>query len=124
MIKLGISGSRQFSDYDRIKADILKSFNPSEISIIISGGAIGVDKLCERFAEEFNIPIELHKPEYTKYGRMAPIIRNKEIVDNCDILIAWPLEEVSRGTYFTINYAKEKGKDVIINVLNNHEDTA
>ena len=52
-------------------------------------------------------------PEYDKYGRQAPLIRNKLIVENCDCLIAF-WDGVSRGTKYTIDYATKMGKPVKI----------
>jgi predicted Rossmann fold nucleotide-binding protein DprA/Smf involved in DNA uptake len=35
----------------------------SKISTIISGGAIGADKLAERYALQYNIKIIIYKPD-------------------------------------------------------------
>lgn len=115
-IKLGVSGSRLCFDYDKIKEDILREFRSEDLAVIISGGAKGVDALCERFASEHGIPIESHKPDYDRHGKGAPLVRNREIVDSCDVLMAWPLwEPKSGGTVSTMEYAKAKGIRVIEN---------
>jgi hypothetical protein len=114
-IKLGVSGTRQFNDYDFIKKQLLKYFNPKNIECIISGGAVGVDKCCEIFAREYEIPISLHRPDYDTYGKSAPFIRNKDIVFECDGLIAFPLGNGdSHGTEHTIAEAKRMNKPVKI----------
>ena len=54
-------------------------------------------------------------PDYKRYGRAAPLVRNREIVDYADrIIIFW--NGSSRGTLSVIEYAKAKEKpyEVII----------
>ena len=64
---------------------------------------------AEEYAKEKGIKLTVIKPEYNKYGRGAPLVRNKEIVDLCDIaLIFWNGQ--SRGTKFVIDYCEKTGK--------------
>lgn len=109
-MKTAIIGSRDITDLA-----IELPFRPTEI---ISGGAKGVDTLAEIFAKKNNIPIRVFRPDYSKGNyKAAPLIRNRLIVDNCDVLVAyWDGE--SKGTKFTIDYAKKQGKNVIVNILN------
>jgi hypothetical protein len=72
-MKTAIVGSRTFQDYIFFKESII-SLNIN-IDEIISGGAIGTDSLAERFAEEFDIPITVFKPNwelssYNKFSKM------------------------------------------------------
>jgi len=83
----------------------------------VSGGARGVDTLAEKYADKNDIPKLIFLPDYAKYGKIAPLIRNKKIVDNSDIIIAF-WDGVSRGTKFTIDYAKAQGKKVIVYIFN------
>ena len=82
-------------------------------SSVVSGGAKGADTYAREFANKYNLPLTEYLPEYDKYGKAAPLIRNKLIVDNCDCLIAF-WDGQSRGTKFTLDYAKEKGKPIKI----------
>jgi len=52
-------------------------------------------------------------PDYAKYGKSAPLIRNKEIVDKSDLIIAFWNGE-SKGTKYSIDYAKTKQKKICI----------
>ena len=76
---------------------------------IVSGGAIGADTYAKEFAIKHNLKLIEFLPDYEKYGRKAPLVRNKLIVEECDCLIAF-WDGKSRGTKFTLDYAKELGK--------------
>lgn len=105
-MKTAIIGSRN------LNVDISK-YIPEETTIIISGGAKGIDTLASEYAYINNIPIIIFKPEYSKYGKFAPLARNKLIVEEADFIVAiW--DGQSRGTLFTINYAKKLGKPIKI----------
>ncbi|MEG1778773.1 MAG: hypothetical protein RR263_01630, partial [Oscillospiraceae bacterium] len=57
-------------------------------------------------AAQLNIPIKVFLPDYSIYGKNAPLIRNKLIADYCDYLIAfWDFK--STGTAHTISYCIE-----------------
>jgi len=105
-----VVGSRNFHNY-AVFCDILNNY---QFSKIVSGGATGVDSLAARYAQERNIPILEIKPDYGSHpGRIAPIIRNKEIVNISDcVIVLWDGE--SPGTRFTLNYAFKSGKPVFL----------
>ena len=107
-MKIGIIGSRQFSNYDLLKETVLQIIGDTALDNIsfVSGGAKGADTLAEKLAEELNIQILVFKPDYKKFRKGAPLIRNKDIVSNSDIIVAFPVGE-SRGTYYTIKLARE-----------------
>lgn len=105
-MKLLIAGSRSIVDCD------LAKYIPNGVELIISGGARGIDTLAEQYADEMGIEKIIIRPQYEKYGRSAPIKRNEEMVDLCDVLLAvWDGE--SHGTKYTLNYARKKGKKII-----------
>lgn len=106
-MKLAIIGSRHIQDFD------LSLVVPTTTTEIISGGAKGVDTIARHFAQARGLKITEFLPEYSKYGKSAPIIRNKMIVNNADAILAiW--DGSSKGTAFTIDFAKKQGKQVII----------
>ena len=109
-MRLAIIGSRSCPQID-IAAHL--KYIPDTI---VSGGARGADTYARLFAEHHNLKLIEYLPEYDKYGRQAPLIRNKLIVENCDCLIAF-WDGVSRGTKYTIDYARECGKPIkIVNI--------
>lgn len=106
-MKLLIVGSRSITDFD------LSEYVPEGVDHIISGGANGVDTLAERYADEHRISKTIVRPEYERYGRAAPLRRNEIMVDMADaVLVIW--DGVSRGTQYTVKYAKKQGKTVTI----------
>ena len=69
--------------------------------------AKGADTYAKEYTLKNNIPIIEFLPDYRKYGRKAPLIRNLQIVDNCEFLLAF-WDGKSRGSKFTIEYAEKK----------------
>lgn len=109
-MKIAIVGSRNCGN-PRL-GDYIESIIPlSDIEIIISGGARGIDSLAAEYANNHNIQLVEIKPDYQSYGKAAPIIRNKQIVDSADMIIAfWDGE--SRGTKSVIDYSNKKSKNI------------
>ena len=104
-MKLLIAGSRSITEYD------LAPHIPEDTELILSGGARGVDEIAERYADSRKISKLILRPQYSRYGRAAPIKRNDILVENCDrVLIIW--DGVSKGTKHTIDYAVKIGKPV------------
>ncbi len=109
-MKIAVIGSRSITD-----AEISK-YIPPDASLIISGGALGIDTLAEKYADEMGIKKLILYPDYNLYGKSAPLIRDKLIVDHADMVVAvW--DGVSSGTEFTINYAKRRGVPCEIYIL-------
>lgn len=112
-MKLAIIGSRSCPP---IEIEEYLKYIPDTI---VSGGAKGADSYARDFAHKHNLQLIEFLPDYEKYGRGAPLVRNKLIVEECDCLIAF-WDGKSRGTKFTIDYAIEQGKPVkIVNYITN-----
>jgi len=79
-MKLIIAGSRTLTNYSLLKerVDFMLSNTAMPIEII-SGGAIGADKLGERYAKEKGYYVKMFLPDYEEYGIVAPLIRNTEM---------------------------------------------
>ena len=72
-------------------------------------GAVGVDNCAAEYAERNGIKLTVFLPQYELYGRAAPIVRNKQIVEYADKVIAfWDGE--SKGPLSVIKYAEKTGK--------------
>lgn len=116
-MKVAVIGSRTFTNKEQL-FDTLNNLEkhgaPSgAISLIVSGGAIGADKLAETFATEYGIELLIFRPEYEKYGRNAPLKRNLKIIDSAEIVVAF-WDGISRGTKQGVEYANSQKKKVII----------
>ena len=111
---IAIVGSRSFNDYDSMKEFILNRINLNEINKIISGGAIGADKLGERFSKEvLEQRPKVYKPNWVLYGKRAGMLRNTKIIEEADIVfVFW--DGMSRGTADSIGKAKRMNKELYI----------
>lgn len=71
---------------------------------IVSGGCEkGGDRFAEVIARKTGIPIIIFYPNYSKYNRGAPFLRNTTIAEKSDILIACVAPDRKGGTEDTIN---------------------
>lgn len=112
-MKLAIIGSRTCPPID------IEQFLKYIPDTIVSGGAKGADTYAREFAKKKGLNLIEFLPQYDKYGRTAPLVRNKLIVEECDCLIAF-WDGTSRGTKYTIDYAHQLGKPIkIVNYVTN-----
>lgn len=114
--KVIIAGGRDFSDYELLKGRcnfFLSEKMKSHQIVIVSGHAKGADALGERYATERGLRCDAHPADWEKYGRSAGYIRNREMADAADALIAF-WDGSSRGTAHMISYAKAKGLKVAV----------
>lgn len=113
-MNVAIIGSREFNDYKLLEKSILEIIvnNNIDITKIISGGARGADKLSEIYANKYKIPIEIILPDWS-IGKSAGFIRNSDIINKCDIVIAF-WNGISKGTLDSIKKAKKLNKTVFI----------
>ena len=108
-IKVAVVGSRTFNNFDLFLTKMQEIFIVADIEMIISGGARGADKMAERFAELFDIPIQVFRPDWGKHGKAAGFIRNKDIVENADVVIAF-WDGSSHGTKHSMELAQKMNK--------------
>lgn len=109
-IVLGVVGSRTFSDTERGFGVLDGIHRRLGIDTVVSGGAkSGGDYVAELWAEARNIPVIVHYAQWDKYGKGAGFIRNVDIVDDSDRILAF-WDGRSKGTKHTLDTAKKKGK--------------
>ena len=113
-IKLAIVGTRNpklsYNEWENI---LLQEFSPNDLSLIVSGGATGIDTYAKLFAGRHHIPLMEFLPDYSKYGKSAPLRRNLQIVKEATNVIAFPSAE-SRGTFHTITEARKLHKSLVV----------
>ncbi len=106
-MKTAIIGSRNLT------VDDLKIYLPHNVTEIISGGAMGIDKCAREYANLNGINLTEFLPDYKKYGRAAPLYRNQEIVEYADEVVAF-WDGKSKGTKYVIDICKQKGKKITV----------
>jgi hypothetical protein len=111
-MNIAIVGSREFNDYEYLSQQVVNliiknNYDKTPIKIV-SGGARGTDKLAEKFAEAHNLDKLVFLAQWSTLGKKAGYMRNKEIVENADALIAF-WKDQSAGTKHSIDLAHRKG---------------
>lgn len=120
-MRIIVAGGREVSIADGVRMVELaiseSGFAP--ITELINGGALGIDASArkywrDRFANKPpEYPLRTIMAQWSKHGKAAGPIRNREMANNADALIAiWDGE--SRGTKNMIDTANELGLKVYI----------
>lgn len=122
-MRLAVVGSRSIVDYHEVEWAIRSSPWAQESSPknwdmeLVSGGADGVDACAEQFAREYNLPIDVLKPDWSDWSDGHPALdRNTEIVESADAVVAvW--NGRSNGTRDSIDKALDSGTPVYVKVV-------
>ena len=109
-MKLAIIGSRG------LWIDDFSEFLPDGVTEIISGGARGIDQCAEEYAKKNNLKLTVFLPDYQKYKRGAPLIRNRKIIEAADEIIAF-WDSKSRGTKHAIDLCKKMNKRITVYLI-------
>lgn len=125
-MKLGMTGNRSglSNEIKKMAKDFLEKNSVSEVH---HGDCLGSDTDFHNLCESINIKIIIHPPinkkmrAFCKSDFILPekdyIKRNHDIVDDTEMLIAFPStnKEILRsGTWSTIRYAKKKKRKILI----------
>jgi predicted Rossmann fold nucleotide-binding protein DprA/Smf involved in DNA uptake len=127
-MKIAIVGSRKrsFISYKKInkvtKKEVEDLVSTLDINdTVVSGGCKGADSWAIDGAIKRGMDTHIYHPfihDTMEYGEMVQEYyrRNREVVDNSDMVYAFVSKGTvqSGGTWYTINYAKQKGKKVVI----------
>ena len=115
-MKLAIVGCRDYRNKEEFIFLMNTFFKNQDITKIVSGGASGTDLMAKNYAQERGIAYKEFPANWNQYGKAAGPIRNKEIVDYSDKVVAfWDMQ--SRGTKSTIEIAKQQDKMLCIFVI-------
>jgi hypothetical protein len=109
-MKIAVIGSRGLIVRD------LEFYLPEETTEIVSGGARGVDTSARYYAHKNGLKLTEFLPDYNKYGKIAPLMRNLEIIDYADEIYAF-WDGTSRGTKYVIENCRRKKKKVHVFML-------
>ena len=106
-MKIAIVGSRDFPDLEVVKEYVR---GLPEGTVVISGGARGVDSTAEAEARLCGLEVISFVPDWNKHGKKAGFLRNVDIVEACDKLVAF-WDGKSKGTQHSLTLAKTMGKE-------------
>lgn len=108
-MKLLVAGSRE----GFVARNVFEAIEESQFiaTEIVSGGARGVDRDGEYYAQCNKLPITRFLPNWDKEGKKAGVLRNIQMGQYADALVAvW--DGKSKGTEHMINYMRSLNKPV------------
>lgn len=107
---VAVVGSRDDPNPDVVVAYV-RLLSPD--TVIVSGGARGVDQWAEEAAQRYGLQTKIFHADWDGFGRRAGPIRNAEIVAAADRLVAFWIGQ-SRGTLNTILSDQAAGLPILI----------
>ncbi len=109
-MKVAVVGSRNIALHN------IGDYIPEEATVLISGGAAGVDSCVRSYALKVGMPFVEILPDYAQYKRGAPLKRNEQIIAQADEVVAlW--DGKSHGTQFCIRLCQKIGKKSTVYLL-------
>lgn len=109
-LRVAIVGSRDFPHQSWVRFYVLGL--PAGATVI-TGGARGVDTWAEEVARGRKLGVEIFPADWQEHGRAAGPIRNRQIVEAADLVVAF-WDGKSRGTASTLALARAAKKKVAI----------
>jgi len=107
-MKIAIIGSRDFPDLDLVRRFVTEL---PRSTVVVSGGARGVDQAAEGAAEACGLEVIVLKPDWDGLGKRAGLIRNEDIIDEADRVVAF-WDGSSKGTIHALKLAVESNKPI------------
>lgn len=110
--KLIVAGGRDFNKVEVLAQSIIHLANgvyADKAVSIVTGMAKGADSLGYHFAIKHNVVTYKFPADWDQYGKRAGMIRNKQMGDFADGLLAF-WDGQSRGTKQMIEYMRSLGK--------------
>lgn len=127
---LGFTGTRRgLSEKQRDQLCFVLSALRTRVNEFHHGGAVGADQEAMTMARQLRYVIHWHPSTLNDltYDRdyaddvwhdtWPPLVRNRHIVEACDMLVAAPLvdkEELRSGTWATVRYARQAVKPYVM----------
>lgn len=118
-LRMAVVGSREIKDEKFVlhvisyAARSFRAHFKKPVGTIVSGGAAGVDSFSETWAALHGKKVLVFKPDWKNLGKQAGYVRNVEIINNSDCVLAiWDGE--SKGTKHSISIARQVELPLII----------
>jgi hypothetical protein len=128
MTRLGFTGTGK--GMSPAQADFLRfRMARGDVTEFHHGDCVGADAEADQIARDYGARIVIHPPEdwkaragcYREGDIMLPeqpyLIRNHDIVDDTDEMIAAPRSDIERlrsGTWATVRYARKVGRPLLV----------
>ena len=111
---IGVVGSREFNNEELLFRTLNGFLEQFTYITLVSGGAKGADTLAKKYAISKNINIIEYLPDYEKYGKIAPFVRNTQIIEKSELVIAcFRTDLPCNGTKDSVHKASEHDIPVI-----------
>ena len=110
MKKIAVIGSRNYPHLDAVERYVSSL---TKDTMLVSGGAAGVDITALNTARKVGLHYKTILPEWDKYGKVAGFRRNLLIIAEADLVMAF-WDGKSKGTKHSIDVAKMSGIPVKI----------
>lgn len=107
-MKLAVVGSRGYPLPGLVRHFIQEIAHRSPDTVIISGGARGVDTWAADAARLCGLTVVVFPADWDQHGKAAGFVRNTQ---ECDVLLAF-WDSTSRGTLDPVRKARKAGKKV------------
>lgn len=110
-MKIAIVGGRDYADYKQL-CNVLEPYK-KYCNLEICGEAQGADTLGKEWAKQNNIKIKSFPANWDKHGKAAGHIRNKEMAEVADFVVAF-WNGTSRGTKNMIDNCLKLNKHILV----------
>lgn len=117
--RVGIVGSRRRNtEADKARLwtflDRYHYLDKDTVEFVSGGCPQGGDRFAEEIAKHHGIKITVFEPDWARYKRGAGLIRNQDIAEGCDLLVALVADDRTGGAEHTIGLVEGLGKPVHI----------
>lgn len=108
-MRILVTGSRRWTDTKLIHEVLEPWFTSHPDAVLVHGAAVGADTIAKNIWVSFGGKVEPHRADWSKYGKAAGPIRNREMVEaGADVCLAFMLPD-STGTADCVKRAKAAG---------------
>lgn len=112
-----ICGDRNWSNKKRLFDVMISIIRKHDTECIIEGEARGADLMGKEFAEYYRLLVHKYPADWTKFGRTAGMIRNKQMLDEGKptMVIGFHNDiSSSKGTKNMLDISKKAGIKTLI----------
>jgi len=108
-MRIIIAGPRAIQDYATVWTGInagLSALHIQHVTEVLSGMALGVDQLGERWAHEHGVPVRQFPADWKTYGKRAGFVRNAAMAREAQAaIVIW--DGFARGSGHMIQVAQD-----------------